>query len=139
MCSLSQYVNDLTDHIIEYILEKNLLHKGTIISFNDVERLVDMIMKEDKKIFEDIASFHNMKLYYFNFNFNYSKHEATVLNFETYKKLIEKCLKRTFKIKKILPIIEKNHCENTIIFEDLKCLGLTGEQKELILKRINDK
>jgi hypothetical protein len=139
MFSISSFCDDLVVEILNYLYDWNLLEDGKIKKnircVNDIlKNTISEINDELKKISEE----KNMKLIFFDTDINLSDVSEHLEDSEYFTGKVYSFCKKIFCKNRKIPLIAEKFYQNSLIFDDIPCLGLTGEQKEILLKLLKN-
>ena len=136
--SINSFSNDLIVEILDYLYEWNLLEEGRIKKnvrcVNDI--LKNTIIEVDLEL-KKISSEKNMKLIFFDTDIDFSDFSEHLEDPDFFIDKVYSYCKKIFCKNRKIPIIDETFCQNSLMFDDIPCLGLTGEQKEILLKLLN--
>lgn len=140
MFSITSFADDLAIKCLDYMYDNNMLINNVLkTNKHGVNKLLLDVIVKMRVDLDQMSVEKNMKIYFFDFLTNFWKLSDYLDDYEKFsKKILTMCKKNLFKNKKI-PIIKNSLCKNFTYFEDLCCLDLTGEQKEVILKILTQK
>jgi len=135
MFSISSFCDDLVLEILDYLYDWNLLEDGKIKRnvrcVNDI--LKNTISEIDREL-KQISLDKNMKLIFFDTDINFSDISDHLEDSEFFTDKVYSYCKKIFCKNRKIPLIDEKFCQNSLVFDDIPCLGLTGEQKEVLLK-----
>lgn len=136
--SINSFSNDLIIEILDYLYEWNLLEDGKIKKnvrcLNDILKNTIIEINEELK---KIAIDKNMKLIFFDTDIDFSDFSDHLEDPDSFIDKVYSYSKKIFCKNKKIPILDEKFCQNSLIFDGIPCLGLTGEQKEILLKILN--
>jgi hypothetical protein len=137
--SINSFSNELIIQILDHLYDWNLLKDGKIRkNIRCVNDILKNIIIEVEFELKKMCSEKNMKLIFFDTNIDFSDFSDHLEDPELFiNKVYSYCKKILCKNKKI-PLIDEKFCQNSLIFDGIPCLGLTGEQKEMLLKILNN-
>jgi hypothetical protein len=136
--SINSFTNELIIEILDYLYEWNLLENGKIKK--NTKYINDILKNTINSVNSELIQFakeKSMKLKFFQMDINFSNFSDHLEEPEKFTTKVYNFCKKIFTNNKKLPILDIKFCENSIIFDDMPCLGLTGEQKEKLLKILN--
>ena len=137
MFSISSFCDELVVEILNYLYDWNLLEDGKIKKnvrcVNDILKNTIIKINEELKI---ISNEKNMKLIFFDTDIDLSDVSDHLEDSEYFTHKVYSYCKNIFCKNKKIPLISEKFYQNSLIFDDIPCLGLTGEQKEILLKII---
>jgi len=137
MFSISSFSDELVKEILDYLYDWNLLEDGQIKKnircVNDI--LKNTIIETDNQL-KQISSDKNMKLIFFDLDINFSDFSDHLEDPDFFTDKVYMYCKKIFCKNRKVPLVDEKFCQNSLIFDGIPCLGLTGEQKELLLKTL---
>jgi translation elongation factor EF-G len=137
---VSSYAKDSILECLNYFYDWGLLDENGMIKANDryLNNFLNHFIDQTVIEMEKMAQKHRMVLKYFDLDVSLDEY---CIYFKDEKKVAEKMQKminkKMIKNKKLPKLCVKNF-ENYILFDNLKCLGLTGEQKEILLNSLKN-
>lgn len=136
--SVNSFANELIIEILDYLYEWNLLKNGKIKK--NVRCINDILKNTISSVNLEISEFakeKSMKLMFFQMDIDFSDFSDHLEESEFFTIKVYNYCKKIFNNNKKIPILDMKFCENSIIFDEIPCLGLTGDQKEKLLKILN--
>lgn len=135
--SVSSFAYDVALEALDFLYEWGLLKNGKITgNIRCLNEFLSTVITEYKNIVEEYAKSLNMKLYYFNFDVNFNDLSQYIENSEQFSKKLQRYCKKYLCDGNIIPVLRETYGYNMIEFDGLRCMKLTGEQTEQILKRL---
>jgi hypothetical protein len=136
--SINSFSNDLIVEILDYLYEWNLLEEGRIKkNIRCVNDILKKTIVEVELELKKISSEKNMKLIFFDTDIDFSDFSEHLEDPDFFIDKVYSYCKKIFCKNRKIPIIDETFCQNSLMFDGIPCLGLTGEQKEILLKLLN--
>ncbi len=138
--SVASFAHDLAFSCLDFLYDWGLLRDGKIRG--NIRCLNNFLAEEIsayKERLEACAESLHMKLYYFNFDVEFRDLSEYIENSDQFSKKLQRYCKKYLCNGKIIPILSEKYGFKIIEFDGIKCLKLTGEQIEQIMRKLNKK